>query len=105
MAGVLDLIDDIDLGFPQRRRPRHVRERVNPLDIYDDVDLVSRFRFRRNDIEIILRDIQDEIQHETDRNAALAPSLQLLIALRFYASGSFQNVIGDGFHVSPSTVC
>jgi len=30
---------------------------------------------------------------------------QLLIALRYYASGTFQIVVGDGFGVDKATVC
>ena len=33
------------------------------------------------------------------------PDMQLLHALRFFASGSFQNVVGDSIHVSPPTAC
>ena len=40
----------------------------------------------------------------TRRNHALPPLHQVLIALRFYASGSFLQVIGDTFGVDKSTV-
>ena len=101
---VLDILDDDDQR-EQGRRPRIVRERVDPLELYDDVDLVKRFRFRRRDIEFILHEIEGELQHRSERNSALPPSLQLLLALRFFASGSFQNVVGDSIHVSAPTVC
>ena len=39
------------------------------------------------------------------RNQCLSPMNQLLVALRFYATGSFQIVVGDTFAVSKSTVC
>ena len=104
MAGILNLLDNLD-NIPGQRRPRHVRERVDPLQIYDDIDLVARYRFRREDITMINDLIYNDIKHATDKNHALSPSMQLLIALRFYASGSMQRVVGDTFHVSPSTVC
>jgi len=34
--------------------------------------------------------IQDNISHDTKRNMSLSPVLQLLIALRYYATGAFQ---------------
>lgn len=39
------------------------------------------------------------------RSDCISPMLQLLIALRFYATGSFQAVIGDTANVSKATVC
>ena len=33
------------------------------------------------------------------------PTLQLLIALRFYANGAFQNTVGDMIGVHKSTAC
>uniref|UniRef100_UPI003AAED5E2 putative nuclease HARBI1 n=1 Tax=Centroberyx gerrardi TaxID=166262 RepID=UPI003AAED5E2 len=44
-----------------------------------------------------------QLQHVTDRNGALSPALQVLISLRFYASGSFQNTVADMVNVSRST--
>ena len=45
-----------------------------------------------------------ELSHLTQRNHALPTSLQVFIALRYYASGSFQSVTGDTICVSKSTV-
>lgn len=49
--------------------------------------------------------IEHELEYETDRNNCLTPMNQLLIALRFYATGTFQLVVGDTFTVHKSTVC
>ena len=48
--------------------------------------------------------VAGDISHNTQRNHALLPLHQVLIALRFYASGSFLQVIGDTFVVDKSTV-
>jgi len=45
------------------------------------------------------------MEYETDKNDSLTPMNQLLIALRFYATGTFQLVIGDLFKVNKSTAC
>lgn len=39
------------------------------------------------------------------RNHALSPLTQVFIALRFYATGSFEIVVGDFVGVHKSTVC
>ena len=41
-----------------------------------------------------------ELSHLTQQNHALPTSLQVFIALRCYASGSFQSVTGDTICVS-----
>lgn len=49
--------------------------------------------------------IEGELEYESDRNDSLTPMNQLLIALRFYATGTLQLVVGDLFAVHKSTVC
>jgi len=39
--------------------------------------------------------LDKDVQHQTRRGVALTPMQQVLIALRFYATGTFQRVIGD----------
>ena len=49
--------------------------------------------------------IESKIEYKTGRNQCLTPLQQLLSALRFYATGTFQLVVGDLSGVSKSTVC
>ena len=77
------------------RRERVFRDRNNPIDIYDDVELYERFRFRRDDILDIVDDIRDDLEYPATRQGSLPVVLQLLIALRFYATGCFQNTGGE----------
>lgn len=49
--------------------------------------------------------IEDELEYQTDKNDSISPMNQLLITLRFYATGTFQLVIGDLFDIHKSTVC
>jgi len=49
--------------------------------------------------------IEDWLLFHSERNDKLMPMNQLLIALRFYATSTFQLVIGDPFGVSNATVC
>ena len=82
------------------RRERIFRDRLNPLDIFDDTELYSRFWFDREGIMMIIDLLDAELSHLTQQNHALPTSLQVFIALRCYASGSFQSVKGDTICVS-----
>lgn len=39
---------------------------------------------------LLVHMIGDSIKHKTKRSSSLSPELQLLIALRYYATGTFQ---------------
>lgn len=49
--------------------------------------------------------IGENIQHDTRRNHAIPSSMQILITLRFLATGTFQAVIGDLVNIHKSSVC
>jgi len=63
--------------MPVLRRQRVLRDRLHPLDMYDDFDLYSRFRFPRAEIEKITDLLAADLQHDSDRNGALSPSLSV----------------------------
>lgn len=48
------------------------------------------FRLSKQTFLILLHMIEDEIKHQTCRNNAISPVNQLLVALRYYATGAFQ---------------
>ena len=48
--------------------------------------------------------MDERITRHTRRNAALPPYLQVLLCLRFYATGSFQITVGDFLNIHQSTV-
>ena len=50
------------------RRNRVFRDRKNPLDMYDDVELYDKFRFRRHDILTIVDELLDDLEYP-DRHA------------------------------------
>lgn len=54
---------------------------------------------------VVVVQIHDQLAHDSCRGQPLSPVNQLLIALRFYATGTFQLVVGDTFKVHKSTVC
>ncbi len=64
-----------------------------------------RYWFTKETVFELNRKIRTTVKHDSDRNAAVPPVLQLLVALRFYATGCFQRVDGDLFGLHNSTVC
>lgn len=50
----------------QLRRDRMFKDRLNPFEIYDDVDLLDRFHFRRANVTDLLR-----VSHRTRENFAV----------------------------------
>ena len=95
-----------DLLFAALRRPRRPRQFKPPINIenFTDEELRNRFTIGRQEIGYITNLIANELHHSTRKNHALPPLQQVLIALRFYASGSFLQVIGDTAGVDKSTV-
>ena len=88
----------------QRRRPRIFRDRTNPLDVYDDVDILLRFRMTRETIFEVIDLVRADLEHPTERNHAIPATLQTLCALRYYATGNFQKVSGDLIGISQPSV-
>ena len=86
------------------RRDRIFRDRNNPLDMYDDVDFRQRFRLTRGTVLKLIAHIED-LEPLRQTVGAVPLHLQVLLGLRFSATGSFQRVCGDLFGVSPSTAC
>ena len=85
------------------RRERVFRDRTNPLDIYDDEELFSKFRFRRVHILAMVDELGDDIEYPVARQGSLSPVLQLLLTLRFFATGCFLNMVGLMIGVQQST--
>ena len=80
------------------RRVRHLRDRFNPLEEYDDEAFRLRFRLRKDSVSDLVKILAKDLEHQTRRGLPLTPVQQVQIALRFYATGSFQRVIGDLFN-------
>ncbi|KAI6653960.1 Nuclease HARBI1 [Oopsacas minuta] len=83
-------------------RQRVFRDLNDPLDCYDDMELVRRFRFSRVSISKITELVTNYLNF-TERSYAASPHLQVCVALRFFASGTFQIICGDGINVSQAS--
>ena len=69
-----------------------------------DTNSLRYYRFLRAELIELIAELAPFIRRNTSRGHAVPPSIQVLVALRFYASGTFQNVIADTFGLNQSTV-
>jgi hypothetical protein len=88
-----NLVDDI---------PRRLfRDRNNPLDYLSDESIVKKYRLDRESIYMysICEDLEQDLLRFTNRSHSIPVSLQVMIALRYYANGSYISVMLEGsFH-------
>ncbi|XP_033755687.1 putative nuclease HARBI1 [Pecten maximus] len=92
----------------RRRRMRRDCRRFRPrfrLNSFCDREYRERYRFSFQSILFILNLIRPKLETATTRSKAISPILQLLVALRFYATGSFFRLIGDSVGLSEASVC
>ncbi|XP_067131306.1 putative nuclease HARBI1 [Centruroides vittatus] len=82
-----------------------MRDRNNPMEIYSEDEFRIRYRFSKSGFVRILNRIGDEIKQLDGRGLPLTTEQQLLTALQFYATRSYQRVAGDLIGVHVSTVC
>jgi len=73
-------------------------------DLSDD-DIYQMTRFPRAAVNELIELMRDDLQHPTARSHAVPVDTQVLAALQFYGSGSFQWVVGRSCGISQSSVC
>ena len=87
------------------RCQRVFRDRQNPLDFYDHMDIIHRYRFDIQSIICIIDLVEESLERPTKRSGSLPAYLQVFAALKFLASGTQQRVIGDTLGISKSFLC
>ncbi|XP_050704110.1 putative nuclease HARBI1 [Eriocheir sinensis] len=79
-----------------RRRTRLFRSRRDPFEMYSEEEFTQRFRLSKQVTLDLLSKIQHLLPDSTrKRGLPIPPRLQLLVTLRYYATGSFQLDMGD----------
>ena len=71
--------------------------------MYDDAELYDKFRFRRHDILAIVDELREDLEYPDTRQGSLPATLQVLVALRMYATGCFQNLVAETIGIDQST--
>ena len=83
-------------------RNRIFRDRRNPLKIFDDTELYSKFRFRRHNILKIVDELRNDLEYPVTRQGSLPAASQVRVALRMYATGCFQNLVAETIGIDQS---
>ena len=87
------------------KRERLIKDRSNPLEKLLPDQVKARYRFYPETIYEICKIVRPAVVRKTKRSSALPVLWQVLLALRFFATGSYYLVLGDTMHVSKSSVC
>ena len=95
---IIDAVNVCDSLFDKRR----LVERKNPMVNFDDEEFKARYRATKETIRELSEDLQPFI-HEPHKSWGLTRIGKLLMAIRFYATGSIEIVLSDYFGVSQST--
>ena len=74
------------------------------MNFYDDVELKRLFRFERQNLYTIIGRLHPHLTHTTGTHGALTSLQQVLVTLRFYATGSMQLTLGSWMHIDQSTI-
>lgn len=85
------------------RRPRVFRDLSNPLESLDEEEVYDRYRFSPETILFIVHGVSGILQSDTARNRPIPPLVQVLLFLRFVATGAHLRLVGDSLNVSESS--
>ncbi|KAG0427939.1 hypothetical protein HPB47_025051, partial [Ixodes persulcatus] len=85
--------------------PWQVRPRDDPFYCYDNIDFIMQFPLSKDATIRLLNLNEHIIAFDGLCNCPLSPIIQLLVALRFYMTGTFHVVLGDLWGVPKSTLC
>lgn len=87
------------------RKPKIYHNIRDHVDIMTDDELYERYRFHHHGVAFLDDLLQEHIPHiNHNRGLPIPPKIQILCFLRYVASGSFQQVIGDTLHISQPSV-
>ena len=99
-----DFVEYEEMGRQQpiRRRPV-LHDRFDAFAFHSESNFRLRDRFYKKSVDIILDLIEPQLRAASNRNNPVSPRDQLLVTLRYFATGAFQMTDGDlfGIHQSP----
>jgi hypothetical protein len=95
--------DDDDDNAPIQRGPKVFRPRIT-FEVPNDFQFKEKFRLRRGEVDTVLGRIAPYLLN-SEKNMALTPMQQLLVALHFLGNGGAYHGVSDMHGVSKSTVC
>ncbi|XP_042856931.1 protein ANTAGONIST OF LIKE HETEROCHROMATIN PROTEIN 1-like [Penaeus japonicus] len=91
------------LGLHRRRRI--FLHRNNPCHDLNEQEFQSRYRLSKAAFEVLFEQIRHRLPSSRDRRGLrISPRLQLLVGLRYFATGNFQLTIADTASMSQKSV-
>ncbi|XP_036147282.1 putative nuclease HARBI1 isoform X2 [Monomorium pharaonis] len=97
-AVLLHINEQLENVIYYNERPRfHIRD--DPFQLSEQ-EFIQLFRLKKETTNRLINIIKDIV--EPSRSTALDATVQVLTALRFFASGSYQNCIGHNIHMAIS---
>ena len=90
---------------PQRRKADYVhKDQLNFYGLGDsEEEFRIRYRFRKDTVKVLCELLGEEFSAKSGANHAFTVHQRLCIALRYYATGTFQCQIGDSEGASQSS--
>ncbi|XP_043100585.1 putative nuclease HARBI1 isoform X2 [Puntigrus tetrazona] len=74
------------------------------IETVSDEFLLTTFGFPREFIYYLVELLKDSLLRRTQRSRAISPDVQILAALGFYSTGSFQSKMGDAIGISQASM-
>lgn len=97
---MIEELEEIDFLTRIDRRCRlNIFPRKNDMEQMDEYDFICRYCLQKETVKSLVRRICLKLASST-RNNAMSSLEQVLIALRFYATGTFQIAVGDLHDIS-----
>ena len=98
-----DLLDDLTY-FDRRKRIVKNYSDMDMVDKYNDEQFRERYRMKKSTFNELLQEISESLDKPTKRGNPVPPKVQLLVTLRYLATGTFQQVDGDLLGLPQTTV-
>ncbi|XP_063223467.1 putative nuclease HARBI1 [Bacillus rossius redtenbacheri] len=99
--GVFEFYEELEDHV--RLPKRYIRNTPDPFEIYREKEFQNKFRFSKEVVRNVLYPFVQHLEKPDNRGLPIPAERQLLLALRFYATGSFHEVCGDMSGLSRST--
>lgn len=93
-----------------RRRDRRkkipvsrLRDRENPFEFFNEIQFKRRYHMYKDTVAYVINEIAANLCSPMKRGTQLPPTLQVLITLQFYCTGSMQITLADYCKINQST--
>lgn len=100
----LEMYNRVQLIRRGMNKQRIFRDRPNPYDTYSPVEFRQRYRFSKQSMKYITDIVRDKIKG-AERSNGVSAEFQVLIAVKYFATNSFQQVVGDISGLTNASVC